>query len=221
MPRRRVLLGGEVRFASVLETISRFLLPLNFITIHYAYFIFVSLAASLLFWASSNPSFGISQIATWQQVTRAIAVGYNRKLRLGVYLDHAGSQARFRAPIQEIGEARHVRRPSGFASVRELGASARDSAGSNSSISRLVDERPVAAKVPSTPQDPPNGNSGKASGTLLSGTNDSAALARTDHVVFAEDSPETAVSTSVAFKDAAIQRQVQATKSGGAQEPTS
>ncbi|KAI0182748.1 cation transport protein-domain-containing protein [Xylaria flabelliformis] len=36
--------------------------PLNFITIHYAYFIAVSLLASLVFWGSSNPKFSISYV---------------------------------------------------------------------------------------------------------------------------------------------------------------
>ncbi|RYP34167.1 hypothetical protein DL767_004394 [Monosporascus sp. MG133] len=97
------------------------------------------------------------------------------------------------------------------ASVRELGAFAPNSTGSNLRISRPVDGRPVAAKVASTPQDPSNGNGKKASTTSRSGTNDSASLAMTDHIVFAEDSHEKATSTSMASKDAAIQRQVQGT----------
>ncbi|KAI2465172.1 TrkH-domain-containing protein [Annulohypoxylon bovei var. microspora] len=41
----------------------RFLLPpLNFITIHYAYFIIVPLVSSLIFWGSSDPKFSISYV---------------------------------------------------------------------------------------------------------------------------------------------------------------
>ncbi|KAI1353467.1 TrkH-domain-containing protein [Xylaria sp. FL0043] len=36
--------------------------PLNFITIHYAYFIAVTLLASLMFWGSSHPRFSISYV---------------------------------------------------------------------------------------------------------------------------------------------------------------
>ncbi|KAI0015708.1 TrkH-domain-containing protein [Xylariomycetidae sp. FL0641] len=36
--------------------------PLNFITIHYGYFIFVTLAASLVFWGSSDPQLSISYV---------------------------------------------------------------------------------------------------------------------------------------------------------------
>ncbi|KAI0160587.1 TrkH-domain-containing protein [Xylariaceae sp. FL1272] len=39
-----------------------FLPPLNFITVHYAYFIVVSLLTSLVFWGSSNPKFSISYV---------------------------------------------------------------------------------------------------------------------------------------------------------------
>lgn len=36
--------------------------PLNFITIHYAYFICMCLVASLVFWGSSTPSKSVSYI---------------------------------------------------------------------------------------------------------------------------------------------------------------
>ncbi|KAI0396446.1 TrkH-domain-containing protein [Xylariaceae sp. FL0594] len=36
--------------------------PLNFITVHYAYFLIVSLVASLVFWGSSNPRFSITYV---------------------------------------------------------------------------------------------------------------------------------------------------------------
>lgn len=77
--------------AQWLYQLRAFLPPLNFITIHYAYFIVVTLAASLIFWGSSNPDLSIgyadslfltvsamteaglntvnlSQMTTWQQV---------------------------------------------------------------------------------------------------------------------------------------------------------
>ena len=34
--------------------------PLNFITLHYTYFIFVSLACSLIFWGTTNPFRSVS-----------------------------------------------------------------------------------------------------------------------------------------------------------------
>lgn len=74
-----------------LEAVSRFIPPINYITIHYAYFIFGSLFFSVIFWGSSEPSRSIryidalflvvssfcdvglntvnlSEITTWQQV---------------------------------------------------------------------------------------------------------------------------------------------------------
>ena len=50
------------RFASAFRTIRPFLPPLNYITLHYAYFIVVPLVASVVFWGSSNPSFSISYV---------------------------------------------------------------------------------------------------------------------------------------------------------------
>lgn len=79
------------RAAHLLQELRAFLPPLNFITIHYAYFIIVTLVTSLIFWGSSDPAFSIgyadslylvvsamteaglntvnlSQMTTWQQV---------------------------------------------------------------------------------------------------------------------------------------------------------
>ncbi|RYP85786.1 hypothetical protein DL769_000894 [Monosporascus sp. CRB-8-3] len=238
MPRRPALLGRDIRFASVLEKISPFLPPLNFITIHYAYFIFVSLAASVVFWGSSNPSLGISyvdslflvisamteaglntvnlsQMTTWQQVMLWLLIIIGSPVWVSIWTilvrKHAFERRFKEIRLRSLGRNQTRPTASGFAAVRELGASARNSAGRNLPISRPVDGRPVAAKVPSTPQDPPNGNGDKASAASLSSTNDSAAVARIDHVAFAEDSREKATSTSVAFEDAGIQRQVQDT----------
>lgn len=79
------------RAAQLLRELRAFLPPLNFITIHYAYFIILTLVTSVIFWGSSNPDFSIgyadslfltvsamteaglntvnlSQMTTWQQV---------------------------------------------------------------------------------------------------------------------------------------------------------
>lgn len=49
-----------------------FLPPVNFITIHYAYFILVPLVASLVFWGSSNPKLSISYVDSLFLVTSAM-----------------------------------------------------------------------------------------------------------------------------------------------------
>lgn len=79
------------RAAQTLHELRGFLPPLNFITLHYAYFIVVTLLTSVIFWGSSNPTHSISytdslfltvsamteaglntvnlsQMTTWQQV---------------------------------------------------------------------------------------------------------------------------------------------------------
>lgn len=84
-------LADHPHAAQLLRGLRAFLPPLNFITIHYAYFIIVTLVTSLIFWGSSNPDFSIgyanslfltvsamteaglntvnlSQMTTWQQV---------------------------------------------------------------------------------------------------------------------------------------------------------
>ncbi|RYP13837.1 hypothetical protein DL765_006709 [Monosporascus sp. GIB2] len=191
-----------------------------------------------MFWGSSNPSFGISyvdslflvisamteaglntvnlsQMATWQQVILWLLIIIGSSVWVSIWTilvrKHA-FERRFRE-IRPRSLGRSQTRPTtrSSASVRELGATARNDTGSSLPISLPVDGRPVAAKVPSTPQDPPNGNGGKASATSSSGTNDSATPAGTNHVVFSEDAREKAASTSVASKGAAIQRQAQGT----------
>jgi hypothetical protein len=44
----------KLRFARPLRTIRRALPPVNFITLHYAYFILTCLLAAVVFWASST-----------------------------------------------------------------------------------------------------------------------------------------------------------------------
>jgi hypothetical protein len=79
------------RSAESLSKLVSLLPPLNFITLHYAYFIVVCLVSSLIFWGSSDPAFSISyadslylvvsamteaglntvnlsQMTTWQQI---------------------------------------------------------------------------------------------------------------------------------------------------------
>ena len=46
--------------SSAFRALRPFLPPLNFITIHYAYFIVVCLISSVIFWRSSDPAFSVS-----------------------------------------------------------------------------------------------------------------------------------------------------------------
>ncbi|PSR88785.1 cation transport protein-domain-containing protein [Coniella lustricola] len=50
------------RGARLLHELRAFLPPLNFITVHYAYFVIVVLFTSLIFWGSSDPAFSISYV---------------------------------------------------------------------------------------------------------------------------------------------------------------
>ncbi|KAI0890967.1 TrkH-domain-containing protein [Annulohypoxylon nitens] len=55
-----------------MHTLRSILPPLNFITLHYAYFIIVPLISSLIFWGSSNPKFSISYVDSLFLVTSAM-----------------------------------------------------------------------------------------------------------------------------------------------------
>ncbi|KJZ70575.1 hypothetical protein HIM_10043 [Hirsutella minnesotensis 3608] len=48
--------------ATVLAHLRAYLPPLNFITLHYAYFILVCLVTSVIFWGSSRPAYSISYV---------------------------------------------------------------------------------------------------------------------------------------------------------------
>lgn len=84
-------MANHPQAAQCLYELRTLLPPLNFITIHYAYFVVVTLAASLIFWGSSDPQLSVdyadslfltvsamteaglntvnlSQLTTWQQV---------------------------------------------------------------------------------------------------------------------------------------------------------
>ncbi|KAI0006312.1 TrkH-domain-containing protein [Xylariaceae sp. FL0662B] len=55
-----------------MRSLRHLLPPVNFITIHYAYFIVVPLVASLIFWGSSDPKFSISYVDSLFLVTSAM-----------------------------------------------------------------------------------------------------------------------------------------------------
>jgi potassium uptake Trk family protein len=57
--------SNHARIRTILETIKPYLPPVNFITLHYAYFISMSLFGSLIFWGASNPA---KSIGWWDSV---------------------------------------------------------------------------------------------------------------------------------------------------------
>ena len=71
------------RSAPAFRKIRPFLPPLNFITIHYAYFIVVPLVASVVFWGSSDPSFSISYVDSLFLVISAMT---EAGLNVSIYL---------------------------------------------------------------------------------------------------------------------------------------
>ncbi|KAH8906239.1 TrkH-domain-containing protein [Coniochaeta sp. PMI_546] len=63
---------GHPRATQALTKLRSILPPLNFITLHYAYFIVIPLIASVIFWGSSNPAYSISYVDSLYLVTSAM-----------------------------------------------------------------------------------------------------------------------------------------------------
>jgi hypothetical protein len=91
-----------------MRAIRAYLPPVNFITIHYAYFIVVCLVSSVIFWGSSDPAFSISytdslflvvsamteaglntvnlsQMTTWQQVLLWLLIGLGSSVWVSIW----------------------------------------------------------------------------------------------------------------------------------------
>lgn len=62
MESRDSFLARRPRLTSALNGARPYLPPLNYITLHYAYFIIVGLVSSLVFWGASNPRYSISYV---------------------------------------------------------------------------------------------------------------------------------------------------------------
>lgn len=118
--RRRELAQNHPRAVVLISRCRSWLPPLNFITIHYAYFISVCLVSSLVFWGSSSPAWSISytdslflvvsamteaglntvnlsQLTTWQQ--SLLFPHHIWQLHLGVYMDGHDEETRLRATL--------------------------------------------------------------------------------------------------------------------------
>lgn len=104
-------------------------------------------------------------------------------------------------------QSRHI--TGGHGSVPELepGPVTRDTAGNILPISQPADGRLIGSKVPSSKDDPLT-NGVKEEDAKPSPSPRSAPVGRADHVVFAADPRENAISTSVAPENTAIRRQV-------------
>jgi hypothetical protein len=70
--RWRDFLDEHSRLNQAVDFISRFLPPLNYITIHYAYFTSICLASSLIYWGSSQPFGNVSYIDSLFLVTSSM-----------------------------------------------------------------------------------------------------------------------------------------------------
>jgi potassium uptake Trk family protein len=139
-------LDRHPRFSATLSAIRPFLPPINFITIHYAYFILVSLVASVVFWGSSNPGFSISyvdslfltvsamteaglntvnlsQMTTWQQIILMLLIMLGSSIWVSIWTVMARKHAfevRFEAVVRAQRERRLAHKRSHAASSTDL-----------------------------------------------------------------------------------------------------
>lgn len=124
---------GHPRTALALHELCEFLPPLNFITLHYAYFIVVVLITSVIFWGSSNPAHSISytdslfltvsamteaglntvnlsQMTTWQQVLLFLLILFGGAIWVSIWTVAFRLHV-FESRFQDIVKAEKARRP--------------------------------------------------------------------------------------------------------------
>lgn len=108
MDRLHEILRRNPRLGSAIGRVSPYLPPLNFITIHYVYFISVCMVTSVIFWGSSNPKYSISytdslflvvsamteaglntvnlsQMTTWQQVLLWLLIIFGSSIWVSIW----------------------------------------------------------------------------------------------------------------------------------------
>ncbi|KAM7220809.1 Cation transport domain containing protein [Rhypophila decipiens] len=117
--------------AAAVSHVQAILPPLNFITIHYAYFIVVCLVASVIFWGSSNPAGSISytdslflvvsamteaglntvnlsQMTTWQQTLLFLLIIFGSSIWVSIWTVLARKHV-FEKRFQDIVRAERIR----------------------------------------------------------------------------------------------------------------
>ncbi|KAK3940038.1 cation transport protein-domain-containing protein [Diplogelasinospora grovesii] len=120
--------------ATALSKLRSYLPPLNFITIHYAYFIIVCLVTSVIFWGSSDPAWSISytdslflvvsamteaglntvnlsQMTTWQQVLLFLLIIFGSSIWVSIWTVLARKHV-FEKRFEDIVRAERMRRGS-------------------------------------------------------------------------------------------------------------
>lgn len=133
MSRWDAFVDDHPRASEVLTKIRSWLPPLNFITIHYAYFIVVPLFASVIFWGSSNPARSISyvdslflvvsamteaglntvnlsQMTTWQQVILFLLIMFGSTIWVSIATVLARKHV-FEQRFKDIVRAQRFHRP--------------------------------------------------------------------------------------------------------------
>ncbi|TPX07247.1 uncharacterized protein E0L32_010841 [Thyridium curvatum] len=132
MSRWKDFAGNHPRAAAFLVRVRAVLPPVNFITLHYAYFIVVCLVASLIFWGSSSADFqvsyvdslfcvvsamteaglntvNLSQMTTWQQIILFLLIMFGGSIWVSIWTVLARKRA-FENRFKAIVKAEELRR---------------------------------------------------------------------------------------------------------------
>ena len=142
MSRWRDAVNDHASIAKALSHLESILPPLNFITIHYAYFIIVSLLASVIFWGSSNPTASVSytdslflvvsamteaglntanlsQLTTWQQTLLFLLIIFGSSIWVSIWTVVARKHV-FEKRFHDIVRAERMRRANRAGSTLSL-----------------------------------------------------------------------------------------------------
>ncbi|KAK4181000.1 cation transport protein-domain-containing protein [Triangularia setosa] len=140
--RQNVFAQMYPRVCALVSRCHYWLPPLNFITIHYAYFISVCLVSSLIFWGSSNPvrsisyidslflvvsamteaglnTVNLSQLTTWQQTLLFLLIIFGSSIWVSIWTVIARKHA-FEQRFQDVVQAERLRRASHGGSALNL-----------------------------------------------------------------------------------------------------
>jgi potassium uptake Trk family protein len=124
--------ANHPRIRTIVETVKPYIPPVNFITLHYAYFISVTLLGTLIFWGASNPSksigwwdsmfmcmsamtaaglnsVNVSQLTTFQQVELAVLMMMGSQVLVS-YFTVAFRKHIFEKRFEDIVESEKERR---------------------------------------------------------------------------------------------------------------
>ncbi|KAK4641940.1 hypothetical protein QC761_505260 [Podospora bellae-mahoneyi] len=169
--RRRKLAQNHPRAVVFISRCRSWLPPLNFITIHYAYFISVCLVSSLVFWGSSSPAWSISytdslflvvsamteaglntvnlsQLTTWQQSLLFLLIIFGSSIWVSIWTVMTRKHA-FEQRFRDVIQSERRRRTSHGGNALSLGRLPNSHSSRRSLSSHTAQHQPAAYRLSS------------------------------------------------------------------------